>query len=228
VDSEGRGLWERWQDIVLPFAKSNELVKRAFEDLKVRYGENDNFDKLSTGRFYHTLHHIQAVLDYIQPFLTQAQHPVALQLAAWFHDVIYDPTRHDNEAKSALYAQQALEKLGFSSAVCLEVERLILLTVGHETAVSDKDGQILIDADLAILAAEPAQYDAYAQAIRREYAHVSDEAYRVGRTQVLKGLGKRPFLYYLPDHQGWEAKACQNIQRELNKLAQVDSGDATK
>jgi predicted metal-dependent HD superfamily phosphohydrolase len=213
-------MWERWQRLVLPYTRSDGVVERVFLDLRERYGDN--------GRFYHNLHHIEAVLSYIQPFLLRAENPIALQLAAWFHDVVYDVKRHDNEAQSALYARRVLVDSGLPDTVIDEVERLILLTFRHETAVSDKDGQILIDADLTILAAEPAQYDAYAQAIRQEYAHVPDEAYRVGRAQVLRRLVERPLLYYLPDHQSWEAQARQNIQRELNKLAQVVSGEATR
>jgi predicted metal-dependent HD superfamily phosphohydrolase len=186
------------------------LVETDVSDLYERYSEN--------GRFYHNLIHIEAVLNHIQPCLSQAENPVTLQLAAWFHDVIYDAQRHDNEAQSALFAREFLAKLGFSGDEISEVERLIMLTVGHETSFSDLDGHILLDADLAILAAEPAQYDAYAQAIRQEYVHVPDEAYLVGRGQVLKRLGERPFLYHLPEHQNWEAKARENMQREWTGL----------
>jgi len=200
----------RWQDLVSPIQDDQQLVEVAFDGLVARYGEN--------GRFYHNLHHIESVLDHIQPFLAQSENRAAIQFAAWFHDVIYDAQRHDNEAQSALFAQESLAKLGLQETEISEVERLIMLTYGHKTAVSDKDGQILLDADLAILASEPAKYDVYAQAIRQEYAHVPDMAYRVGRTQVLKSLGKRPFLYYLPEHHNWEPRARENMQRELAAL----------
>jgi predicted metal-dependent HD superfamily phosphohydrolase len=190
------------------------LVETAVSDVYERYSEN--------GRFYHNLHHIEAVLSHIQPFLQRAENPVSLQLAAWFHDVVYDPTRHDNEAQSAAYARQVLTELQVSQADRDEVERLIMLTSGHETSFSDLDGHILLDADLAILAAEPAQYDAYAQAIRQEYAHVPDAAYRIGRAQVLRRLRERPFLYYLPEHQNWEAAARANLARELAALTLTD------
>ena len=200
----------RWQDLVSLIQDDQQLVEAAFDGLVARYGEN--------GRFYHNLHHIESVLDHIQPFLAHSENRAALQFAAWFHDVIYDAPRHDNEAQSALFAQESLAKLGLQETEINEVERLIMLTFGHKTAVSDKDGHILLDADLAILASEPATYDDYAQAIRQEYAHVPDESYRVGRAQVLKSLGERPYLYMLPEHQSWEAKARGNIQREIAAL----------
>lgn len=202
---------ERWLDLVLPFAVDKDFVAGVFESLVVRYGEN--------GRFYHNLHHIESVLDHIQPLLDRSENRVALQLAAWFHDVIYDAQRHDNEAQSVVYARRVLTDLKLPEAVICEVERLIMLTAGHKTAVSDEDGHILLDADLAILAAEPGEYDVYAQAIRQEYVHVPDEAYREGRAQVLRSFGERPFLYYLPEHQSWKLKARANIQRELASLS---------
>ena len=203
-------MFDRWRALFLSGAVDEALVEATFVDLVARYGGN--------GRFYHNLAHIEAVLNHIQPCLSQATNPVALQIGAWFHDVIYDATRHDNEAQSAVYAREFTAKLGFSEDEISEVERLIMLTAGHEPSSCDTDGQILIDADLAILATEPAQYDAYAQAIRQEYAHVPDEAYRVGRGQVLKRLGERPFLYHLPEHQSWEAIARANLARELSGL----------
>lgn len=203
-------MWDRWQELVMPFTGDEEKAAVVFVDLGKRYGEN--------GRFYHNLHHIQSVLDHIQPCLRQAKNAITLELAAWFHDVIYIPKRHDNEEQSSLFAHQTLTEMGLAKPEIREVERLILLTSGHETAVSDTDGGILIDADLAILAAEPAQYDAYARAIRQEYAHVPDEAYRAGRVEVLKRLGERPFLYYLPAHRSWETRARDNLGREIARF----------
>lgn len=209
-DQSGFVMIARWRVLFSPREVDDALVETAVADLYERYSEN--------GRFYHNLAHIESVLNHIQPFLANTHNPFALQLAAWFHDVIYDAARHDNEVQSALFAREFLAKLGISEDEISEVEQLIMLTAGHETSFSDIDGHILLDADLAILAAELAQYDTYAAAIRQEYAHVPDEVYRVGRAQVLRQLAERPFLYYLPEHQRWEAAARANLGRELSVL----------
>lgn len=187
------------------------LVVAAQADLRARY--------TADGRFYHTLAHIADVLHHIQPHLAQAHNPLALQLAAWFHDAVYDPRRHDNEAQSAAYATAVLTNLGAADGVIAETARLIRLTEQHETAVADTDGHILLDADLAILAAAPARYDAYAQAIRREYAYVPEEAYRQARTAVLARLLARSRLFFLLAHAAWEAPARSNLRRELARLS---------
>lgn len=200
-----------WRALVLPFVDEDEVIEAVYLELVRQYEEN--------GRFYHNLHHIESVLKHIIPFLSVSSNLLALQLAAWFHDVVYDARRHDNETQSAVFARVSLTEMGLAEPDIYEVERLIMLTAGHETAVSDKDGHILLDADLAILAAKSEQYDAYAHAIRQEYAFVPDESYQEGRSNVLRKLAERPFLYYLPEHQNWEAKAKENMQRELNSLA---------
>ena len=186
------------------------LATAVAAELQARYAAD--------GRFYHTLAHIHDVLQHIYPHLAQARQPLALQLAAWFHDAIYDPRRHDNEAQSAAYATAVLSQFALSPAIIDDVARLIALTERHETAVTDTDGHILLDADLAVLAADPARYDAYAGAIRQEYAPAPEAAYRQGRAAVLQRLLARPLLYHLPAHADWEAPARLNLRREMAQL----------
>ena len=76
-----------------------------------------------------------------------------------------------------------------------EVRRLVLLTAGHTATADDRNGAVLCDADLAILAAVPDAYDDYAVRVRAEYAHVPDELFRVGRATVLRQLLELPALF---------------------------------
>lgn len=73
--------------------------------------------------------------------------------------------------------------------------------------------------DLAVLGAEPGRYRAYAEAIRREYGHLSDAAYREGRSALLLALLAREAIF--PDagfRARYEARARKNIERELERL----------
>ena len=91
------------------------------------------------------------------------------------------------------------------------------LTAGHATDADDPDGELLCDADLAILAVDEDRYAEYAAAIRREYAHVPDDAFADGRAQVLKALLELPSIYRLPPIRAeWEARARANLERELS------------
>jgi predicted metal-dependent HD superfamily phosphohydrolase len=112
-----------------------------------------------------------------------------------------------------------LAGLGAPPAIVDDVNRLVLLTAGHVTERRDRDGALLCDADLAVLAGSPADYDAYAAAVRREYAHVPDADFRAGRADVLRRLLALPALYRVPKlRAAWEPAARANLERELAGL----------
>jgi predicted metal-dependent HD superfamily phosphohydrolase len=166
-------------------------------------------------RHYHNLAHIEDCLDKLAHVdgLSSAERAI-LQEAIWWHDVVYDPTRSDNEELSAQLAEQNL-----GTEMREEVGRLIRLTKTHQVEAADKLGAILISIDLSILAADPARYDAYATAIRKEFAHVPDAAYRAGRSDVLRRFAARPVIF--PDAvfaRACDRSARENLARELEML----------
>jgi predicted metal-dependent HD superfamily phosphohydrolase len=172
-------------------------------------------------RRYHDLTHLAAVLDVVDRFAHLAPHPDRVRLAAWMHDAVYDPraTAGANERDSAALAAAVLTALGVPAGAAADVARLVTLTAGHGTVAGDADGALLCDADLAILAADPDRYAEYAAAIRQEYRHVPEEAFRSGRARILRGLLELPSIYRLPPiHAAWEARARANVGRELATL----------
>ncbi|MFD6678626.1 HD domain-containing protein [Micromonospora parva] len=173
-------------------------------------------------RHYHTLAHLTAVLDVVDQHADLAERVDVVRLAAWFHDVVYDPRAAGdaNERDSATLAGSVLAGLGVPTSTVAEVRRLVLLTAGHSVTQDDRDGALLCDADLAVLAAPPARYERYAAAIRREYAHVPEPAFRAGRAAVLTGLLALPALFRLPPLASrWEEPARANVRRELATLS---------
>jgi predicted metal-dependent HD superfamily phosphohydrolase len=171
-------------------------------------------------RRYHARVHIEQCLALLSqvPDLTDGERQV-LTYAIWWHDAVYDPRASDNEARSAALAKADLREFDVSLHVRDEVARLILLTAGHTVEEGDRLGEILISIDLAILGAPPAAYDAYARAVREEYAHVPDDAWGQGRAAVLRRFLDAPVIY--PD-QGlrgsFEIPARANLARELAGL----------
>jgi predicted metal-dependent HD superfamily phosphohydrolase len=168
------------------------------------------------GRHYHDLRHVEDCLRRLDAVTgLSAGDREFLTLAIWWHDVVYDPTRADNEEQSAILAERHV-----APDLRDEVARLIRLTRTHDVEAGDRRGALLVSIDLAILGADQASYDAYADAIRREYAHVPDEAYRAGRAAVLQRFANRPVIY--PD-AGFAAaldqKARANLLRELRAHA---------
>ncbi|MFF4878381.1 metal-dependent phosphohydrolase [Micromonospora sp. NPDC000668] len=194
-------------------AKPGADTTRAGEQLLSRWREPH--------RHYHTAVHLTAVLDVVDRHAGLADRADLVRLAAWCHDAVYDPRAAGdaNERDSATLAGTVLTELGVPAPAVAEVRRLVLLTAGHVVAPGDRDGELLCDADLAVLAAPPATYDRYAAAIRREYAHVPEPAFRVGRAMVLTGLLALPALFRLPPLAGrWEQPARNNLRRELATL----------
>jgi predicted metal-dependent HD superfamily phosphohydrolase len=75
-----------------------------------------------------------------------------------------------------------------------------------------------LDLDLAILAAPAEKYKEYAKAIRQEYIHVPDQAYREGRGQVLRGFLGRGRLFFSEENCQLEAVARTNLSAEITTL----------
>ena len=173
-------------------------------------------------RHYHTIGHIASLLALLDRHGADVADRDALTLAILFHDIVYDPTRQDNEEASAAWTVARLEGLGFPEDLRAKVARLIVAT-RHDRpfeATGEADLALLLDLDLSILAAPPADYRAYAQAVRREYALVPDPLYRPGRRRVLEGFLRRERIYLTtPLRTAWERPARANIAAEIAQLA---------
>ncbi|MGW3090176.1 HD domain-containing protein [Streptomyces sp. NPDC001108] len=170
-------------------------------------------------RKYHTTAHLVAVLGHIDTLVPYAADVDAVRLAAWFHDAVYRPDRSENEERSAALAERALPEAGVPDGVTAEVARLVRLTVTHDPADGDANGEVLCDSDLAVLAAGPEEYAAYAARVREEYGFVPDEAFREGRAAVLRQLLGLPRLFRTPyGAEHWEPRARRNLLTELELL----------
>ncbi|MCC5630375.1 hypothetical protein [Nostoc sphaeroides] len=204
-------LFSNWQHTLQPFGVDQVAAEKAFNPLVAAYS--------TPGRYYHTLKHIDRVFSTIQILQGYTTNLAAVQLAAWFHDVVYDTQAQDNEQRSADYAFDLLSNLGIPESTIVTVTRLILNTKDHQAAVDDYDSQVLLDADLAILATNPVQYGEYAYAIRQEYGWMAEADYITGRQQVLERFLQRSHIYFTPLMSEFaEPCARGNIQGEIQSL----------
>lgn len=177
-------------------------------------------------RSYHTAEHLAEVvaeLDRLAPWSAAAA-SAEVRLATWFHDAIYDPLAGAgaSEEASAVLAASRLAALGVPAEVVDEVGRLVRLTAGHDVADDDPAGAAMIDADLAILAADPGRYERYLGQVRTEYRHVPDDLWRQGRGAVLERFAAgRIYSVPVPDDDRHE-RAQRNLRRELALLGGAD------
>jgi predicted metal-dependent HD superfamily phosphohydrolase len=203
----------RWCQ-ALPADCGSAAAQAAGAELVARWSE--------PARRYHTVDHLAFMLTVLDEAAEFASDIHAVRLAAWFHDAVYDPHVAEptaNEQASADLAAAMLPPLAVRPAQIDEVVRLVLLTADHRVEPDDRNGALLADADLAILAVDDEHYRAYADAVRAEYAFVPDDAFVAGRSAVLAKLLALDPLYYVEPHRAaWEARARANLAAELSSL----------
>jgi predicted metal-dependent HD superfamily phosphohydrolase len=204
IDDEKSELLARWNS-TLP--RQQELG----QNLITRYSEPH--------RRYHSTKHLLHVLTMIDRLADD--HDVFLvRLAAWFHDAVYaiPAGQVSNEEASARLALRELSRVGIEQEDLNQVARLVRLTESHLPGPRDPEGELLCDADLAILAAEPAGYADYVAAVREEYAQLPEEQFLAGRLAVLTELADREIFRTAKGRQLTDA-ARANLATELQALS---------
>lgn len=177
-------------------------------------------------RSYHDRAHLLAVLTAIDKLLAAGEpsgaHPRAVVLAAWFHDAVYAGVPGGDEDASAALAAELLPGAGIDAPECAEVVRLVRLTASHDPETGDAAGALLCDADLEVLGRPAGAYARYAQAVRREYAHVPEVDFRNGRARVLSALLEAGQLYATPTGTAlWDESARVNLAAEITALTSI-------
>ena len=174
-------------------------------------------------RRYHNETHLRAVLQAIDALEADGESfdGTEVRLAAWFHTAVFDPTESENNEKSAVWTEQRLDP----AAPVEEVARLVRLMGGHRVEPGDLNGEVLSDADLAVLGADPETYDTYTQDVRHEFAHVPGEKFVAGRRAALEGLVERRSVYLTTAaRDAWEKQAHANLNRELGLIKAGQAG----
>ena len=190
-------------------------LKALWQDIATRYNEPQ--------RAYHTLKHIQQLFQQFEQVTDKLYEAHIIALALYYHDVIYEPARSDNELKSAEYAIESLSPY-LTNEQCKYIYALIIMTATHQINKSTDEDKIsdaayLLDMDLSILGAPWSEYQQYTQAVHQEYAHIAKEDYRNGRIAVLQQLLAHPTLYLTEYyHARLEEQARDNIKREITLL----------
>jgi predicted metal-dependent HD superfamily phosphohydrolase len=166
-------------------------------------------------RAYHTLSHIEHCLVELEQVRQLATNPEAIELAIWFHDVIYDTEVGNNEERSADFAIEVMKKALLPDDFVRLVTNLVLVTK-HSLIIDDFDCQLIVDIDLAIFGQPEIVFFNYEKQIRQEYDWVFEEQFAAGRSAILKSFLERQRIY-LTDffHDKYETQARRNIIQSL-------------
>ncbi len=165
----------------------------------------------SENRYYHSMKHLE------QLYIELPKFDIVTEFAIFYHDVIYDASKSNNEKESAKLCKKRLSHLNVPKKFINETTQLILETKTHEP--TSPNNALFLDADLAILGSSEKVYQTYIKSIRKEYAIYDDITYESGRKKVLKHFLEKPNIYqsaYFYDK--YEKQAQQNILIEYNSL----------
>ncbi|MEM7372259.1 MAG: hypothetical protein AAF587_26815 [Bacteroidota bacterium] len=205
-------LQQSWDSLLKTLNIPSERSEPIWKELLMRYQESH--------RQYHNLLHLRHLLKQWGEHEDLMDEPIGVALAIWFHDLIYEPLRPDNEEQSARRAEQILLSWQVDQALVQRVKLLIEDTAKHMPGTDLLDNRLFLDMDLSILGSEPDAYVTYARQIREEYYQLPEAVYTAGRIQVLDRFLQRPFLFFTPAfRQRFELIARQNISNELTRLA---------
>lgn len=176
-------------------------------------------------RFYHTIDHVADVLAHLDWAAEHVANVTALpaddrqtfldsiELAIWYHDIVYDAAAHDNEAESAKFMVEEAEKLRIDPATVREAAQAILITADHSSAKTLAE-RMIADCDLHSLGVSWEQFAHNSAMIRKEYAHVPEAAFFEGRKKFMASLLDKAPLYKTKAFvDRYEQQAEDNIKR---------------
>ncbi len=205
-------LHAQWAGLASQYAPDPSAIESLFNSVVEHYSARN--------RAYHNLSHIQSLLALSESLLDKIQNRDAVYFAIWFHDIIYDTKRSDNEEKSAKFAEEALAVLGVPEQTIATVREMILATKSHRAGGLSWDAKAFLDLDTSILGAPEEIYREYSRAIRKEYSWVPGFLYRKGRMKVLNDFLGRERIYHTEEIGAkYESPARRNISEEVIALS---------
>lgn len=200
-----------WNELASGFTKNDDLVKELWVEIEKSH--------TTTNRLYHNLSHLEYMMDRAIKYKDNLIDPYTVLFSIFYHDIVYDPKRKDNEERSACIARDRLKRLGVPTDKELKCHNQILATKDHNDNI-DNDTKYFLDFDLAIMGDTPKNYQDYKKKIREEYSLYPDFLYRKGRKKALQNfLDMKRIFKTEVFYNNYEQQAKENIKAELRELS---------
>lgn len=205
-------LKNNWIQLASKYCEDLALIHSYWEEIESHY--------TSTKRHYHTLSHISNMLQQSEMNQEWLEDFDVVNFAIWYHDIVYNPIKNNNELKSAELANERLQSFTLDEHRLRTIEKLINSTKTHEILISsNQDNSYFLDFDLSILGTEWETYEHYTKNVRKEYSMYPDFLYNSGRKKVLLNFLNRDHLYFTEKFRNeLEAQARENLQKEISLL----------
>ena len=204
------------------------MLKEIFIELLTKYTDNDRVkNELWTEiekkysckkRHYHTLEHLDNLLSQLTDVKSEIQNWETILFTLFYHDIIYNSIKSDNEEKSAELAEKRMKQISVSNDKIELCKKQIFATKSHIKS-TDSDTNYFTDADLSVLGQNWETYLLYCKNVRKEYSIYPTLVYNPGRKKVLNHflsmdrIFKTDFFY-----NKFELQAKQNLQQEIESL----------
>lgn len=203
-------LKETFIELLTNYTDSDSLTNELWTEIEKNYS--------SKKRHYHTLHHLDNLLTQLTEVKDEIQNWNAILFTLYYHDIIYNSLKSDNEEKSAELAEKRLKQISVSIDTIESCRNQILATKSHLKS-TDNDTNYFTDADLSVLGQNWETYSLYYKNVRKEYSIYPDLVYNPGRKKVLKHFLSMDRIYKTDFFFcKFETQAKRNLTNELNIL----------
>lgn len=204
-------LFPRFEGLVKNIAYWESIDSVLYKPLVKKYDEE--------GRSFHDLTHINDCLDEFDEIKGFLKNPLEVELAIWYHDVIYNFLKKDNEEKSAEFFKKSFSNLFGYMPLLKNVSELILTTKDHIPS-KNPDSGYLVDIDFYSLGVPFEVFVENTNKIRKEYKYFSDADFKKGRIAFLESVLKKDRVYFTDYfHSKYEGRARDNMKKSIELLS---------
>lgn len=197
-------------DLVMRYSDDAVLCNKLWNEIEKSYSHKK--------RYYHNLSHIKSLIEELKKQQHLINNCDVVLFSVFYHDIVYNVLKKDNEEKSAETAIRVLRKIKFPDGLAEQCHKQIIATKVHEPS-GDNDTDLFTDADLSILGQERSVYEKYCQQIRKEYSVYPDIIYKPGRRKVIAHFLQMGRIFKTDAfYQQYEQQAKENLQWELSNL----------
>ena len=204
------------------------MLKQTFFQLLSKYSEDSTLMQQlwievehgysNKKRHYHTLQHLENLLAQLTGVKSEIQNWESILFSLYYHDLVYNPLKSDNEEKSAERAENGMKQISVPNQTITLVKQHILATKSYLES-TNCDTNYFTDADLSVLGQSWEDYSQYYKNVRNEYAIYPDFVYNPGRKKVLNHFLSMDRIFKTDwFYQRLELQAKQNLKKEMELL----------
>lgn len=206
-------LFENWKDLMKSLNQNEETIIYLWSIMRDEY--------MKKWKYYHNLNHIYQL---IQLYYTYKVNDIDFLIALWFHDIIYVPSRDDNEKQSIELFKKIL-KDNFNQPISrINIDRVSMFiqeTANHfqvNKNYDDKLIELFLDFDMSIFSLDN-EINEYEKNIKNEYLFYPEKKYNDERIRILRLLLEKESIYRTEIFKkSYEEKARNNIKKLIEFL----------